>query len=500
MEQTIQTLDWIVIAGYILGMLIVGWYFSRKTKTSEDYMLGGRNMKSWMVGMSLFATLLSAISYLMIPGEIIKHGPMIALGVVAVPFTYLIVGYFLIPKIMEQNVSSAYELLEIRLGVSVRILASFIFLVMRLTWMAVIIYLCAVKVVVPITGWSEDAALWISIAMGVITVIYTSMGGLRAVVLTDVVQTMVLLGAAIVVMILIAKELGGFSAWIPREIPETWVRWSFFDPKARVSFMTVFIHVFGWWICTSGSDQMAIQRYLSTRNDKAARKALLTTLICDLSVSSIFLGLLGLGLFAYFTARPDLLPAGATAVGDCADKLFPHFIVIGLPVGITGLVIAGLLAAAMSSLSSGINSSCLSITQDFVERFRSTKFSEMGRVKIARYISFGIGILIVLASLVVNNVRGNLLEVCYKTVNLPVASLFIPFFMTLFVRRATELGTFIGMLAALAVAIMVAYCKELFGVEISFLWILPISLGTGILVSVVLSYLSPSKKEQIKSE
>ena len=100
MEQTIQTLDWIVIAAYILGMLVVGWYFSRKTKTSEDYMLGGRKMKSWMVGMSLFATLLSAISYLMVPGEIIKYGPMITLAIVAYPFVYFVVGYFLIPKIM----------------------------------------------------------------------------------------------------------------------------------------------------------------------------------------------------------------------------------------------------------------------------------------------------------------------------------------------------------------------------------------------------------------
>ncbi len=142
----------------------------------------------------------------------------------------------------------------------------------------------------------------------------------------------------------------------------------------------------------------------------------------------------------------------------------------------------------------------MSISQDFVERFRKTKFSELNRVRLARYISFGVGVLIVLASLVVNNVRGNLLEVCYKTVNLPAAALFIPFFMALFVRRATELATFIGTLAALASAIMVAYSNELFGKEISVFWILPISLGTGILVGVGLSYLSPSKKERIQSE
>ena len=245
------TLDWVVIGLYAVGMLAVGSYFSRRVKTSEDYMLGGRRMRPWAVGLSLFATLLSAISYLASPGEIIKYGPMLLVcGVSAYPVIFLIVGWLLIPSIMKMKVSSAYELLEIRLGLSVRMLASVLFLVIRLVWMAVIIYMCAVKVIIPIMGWSQNAAIWVSIAMGIITVIYTSMGGLRAVVLTDVTQTFILFAAAVISIILICKELGSPVAWVPEKVPETWLAWKFFDPQARLSFLTVFISTSTWYICT----------------------------------------------------------------------------------------------------------------------------------------------------------------------------------------------------------------------------------------------------------
>lgn len=275
MDQKLQMLDWIVIAVYVLGMLVVGWYFSRRTKTNEDYMLGGRTMKPWAVGLSLFATMLSTISYLATPGEVIKYGPMLLSGMLAYPLIFLVVGWVLIPSIMKMNIGSAYELLELRLGPSVRVLASVIFLVMRLMWMAVIIHLCASKVIVPIMGWSESTALWVSITMGVITIVYSSMGGLRAVVFTDVAQTFILFGGAILSLVLIAKQLGGISTWFPQELPAGWVEWKLFDTGARWSFGTAVLSFFAWWVCTAGSDQMAIQRYLATRDAKSARRMFL---------------------------------------------------------------------------------------------------------------------------------------------------------------------------------------------------------------------------------
>ncbi|MCK5208594.1 MAG: Na+:solute symporter, partial [Cyclobacteriaceae bacterium] len=228
--------------------------------------------------------------------------------------------------------------------------------------------------------------------MGVVTVIYTSFGGIRSVVLTDVVQTFILFGGTILAIILIANQLGGISAIIPSEWPEQWSGWVFFDTQARVSFFTAFIAAFGWYVCTAGSDQMAIQRYLATRDVKAAQRMYLSSIVSNILVY-ILLAILGLALFAYFKKHPEFI-IGGTSVIEGADLLFPRFIVIGLPMGFSGLVLAGLLAASMSSLSSGINSSALSIINDIILRFRKNIVTGADQVKLAKIISFGIGIMI----------------------------------------------------------------------------------------------------------
>ena len=489
-----QILDWIVIGIYAAGMLAVGAYFSRKSKTSEDYLLGGRRMRSWTVGLSLFASLFSAISYLSVPGEVIKFGPMLLCGLLAYPFAYIVVGWFLIPAIMETKVSSAYELLEIRLGVKIRVFASLLFLVLRLLWMSLIIYMCAVKVVVPIMGWPESAALWVGVVMVVLTTAYTSMGGLRAVVFTDVVQTLILFGAAVCSVILINRRLGGVSTWFPNEWPDGWLEWKIFDTKARISAGTAFLSVFTWQVCVAGSDQMSIQRYLATRNVKAARRGYLTQLITSTLVW-IVLGFLGLALMSYFRTNPQLLPTGATSISDCADVLFPRFILVGLPVGVTGIVIAGLLAAAMSSLSSGVNSSCLAISKDFIGRFRKKKVSESAEVRIAKITSLAVGIIVILLSLIIGNVKGNLLDLSYKTNSIFIAPFFVPFFMAFYFRRAGEFATFIGTIASVIASILISFSAELFGSEheISIMWIMPIALVTGIAVSVLVHLIRPNK-------
>jgi len=497
-RMSLTSLDWLVIIVYGIGMLLVGFYFSRINKNPDDYMLGGRQMKSWRVGLSLFATLFSAVTYLSLPGEMIKHGPMIWCIVASLPFIYIVVAYFFIPFIMKLKITSAYELLETKLGLRNRLLAASYFLIMRFVWMAVIIYMVAEKVIVPIMGWPEQTALLISIVMGIVTVIYTSFGGLRGVVLTDVVQTFILFGGTILAVVLIIRQLGSVSAIIPSHWPKNWAGWVFFNTKVRVSFLTAFIATFGWYVCTAGSDQMAIQRYLATRDVKAARQMYLSSLISNLLVYFL-LAVLGLALFAYFKAHPELMPAHSSIIGE-ADLLFPRFIVIGLPAGFSGLVLAGLLAASMSSLSSGINSSSLSIINDFILRLRSHPISEDNQVRLAKIISAGIGVVIVLLSLVMGNVKGNLLEMTYKTINLLVAPLFVPFFMAMFVSWARPAGTFAGTLAAGVAAALISFSQELFGITISFLWIIPGSFLVGVVVSMVLSAFPLTKEFKIKDD
>ncbi len=503
-------LDLAVIGVYALGMLSVGWYYSRRTGTQEEYLLGGRKMRPLTVGVSLFASLISTISYLAWPGEVIKNGPMYVTSILAYPLIALVVGWGIIPFIMRLKVTSAYEILEVRLGPSVRTLGSVLFLSLRLMWMSVIVYATTTKVLVPLLGLNPSATPAVCAVLAFVTVIYTAMGGLRAVVITDVIQSVILFGAAIVTVVTVTVSLGGVGGWWPSQWAAHWPEPVYgYDPNARITLFGAVLATFTWFFCTSASDQIAIQRYLATRDAKAARTVLFTSLVADAMVA-LLLASVGLGLLAYFQAFPGLLPHGQTALAD-ADKLFPQFIVIGLPTGLSGLVVAGLLACAMSALSAGINSTCSVITVDFIDRFRirRTAFpgrleeatawkghptaperTEADRVKSLRIVSILVGVVVVSLSLLVNMIQGNLLEICYKVVNLLTAPLAGLFFLAMFVRWAKGFGALVGAACGLTTVVAITYWKELTGTQgISFLWAMPLSLvvevGVGALVSLI---------------
>lgn len=477
-------LDWVVISGYMASMVLIGWLYSRRTKTTDDYLLGGRAMRPWAVGLSLFATLLSTITYLALPGETIKYGPMIITQLIAYPFIVGVVGWFVIPRVRTLKATSAYEILEQRLGLSVRMLGSFMFLVLRLMWMAVIIYATTSKVLIPLFGWPQEATPWVCALLGMITVAYTSMGGLRAVVFTDVLQTFILFGGAVLALLMITVKVGGVGNWWPAEWASSWdkpVLW--FDTDARVTVASAALAAFIWFVCTSGSDQMAIQRYLATRDTKAARRMYIVNMFFG-AIVQVFLVTLGFALLAYFRIHPQLLPTGESLTSG-SDRLFTHFIVFELPMGVTGLVIAGLLAAAMSSLSSGVNSSCAVITVDFIARFRPD--DETDHVRLAKVISWVVGAVVVLLSCLVSFVEGNLLEVTFKVSNLLTVPLFILFFVAIFVPWGTAFGAWAGCIVSSIIAVGIAFFENIFG--LSFLWIMPGALAGGIVAGLIGSLL-----------
>ena len=490
--HSLVTLDWLVIGGYMLGMIAVGWYYARRTTTTDDYLLGGRNMNPVTLGLSLFATLLSTVTYLSLPGEVIRFGPMVLGMLAAFPLAYVIAGWLLIPFIMRLPITSAYELLETRLGLSVRMLGSSFFLTMRLAWMAVIIYATSDTVLVPLLGWQHSATPYLCMALGAITLVYTSMGGLRAVVLTDVVQTVVLFGAALITIVLVSIKTGGISGWWPSSWPAHWPTPEFgfgSGTSTRMTFLLALVATLTWWICTAGSDQMAIQRYLATRDARAARRVLATSLVANTLVQLILVGV-GFALLAYFRLNPHMIADGQSMLAN-ADSLFPRFIALALPPGVSGLVVAGLLAAAMSSLSSGINSSCSVLIADFIDRFRrrplgqaTTAQTEVDHIRLAKYVSVAVGVIVVGFSCGVGVVQGNLFEVSYKVINLLTVPLFGLFFMAMFVRWATTAGTILGAFAGLAVLVAINFWQDITGTPgISFLWGMPLGLATQILIA-----------------
>ena len=261
-----------------------------------------------------------------------------------------------------------------------------------------------------------------------------------------------------------------------------------------MTLVSVFLAVFCWHTCTAGSDQIVIQRYFATRDAKAARKVLVINLIADF-LAMLLMALVGLALIAYFTANPGMFGDDQSLTNN-SDQLFPRFISKGLPVGITGLVIAGLLAAAMSSLSSGMNSASSVITSDFISRLRSSELEEKSKIVIARWVSVLIGVVVVTLSLFVDQVPGNLFEVANKVVNLFVSPLFVLFFLAMFVRFSNARGAWCGVLTSITIAVLIAFWEEITGHKgISFLWIMPAAFVGGTLVGTVASFVLRTKQE-----
>lgn len=529
-QAGLTVIDWAIICLYAISTIGLGWYFGRKQESTKEYFVGNGNMNPILIGVSLFATLLSTITYLSLPGEVLGKGPAFLTRLFALPFVFLVVGYVLIPVYMRQRVTSAYELLEEKLGLGLRMLGVVMFLMMRLVWMTLLVYLAS-KAMTVMMGVDESWIPWIVLVTGSVSVIYTSLGGLKAVVITDLMQTILLFCGALMIVATVTYDFGGFG-WMPTGWHANWDHQPIFDfnPKTRITVVGTVLSVFIWYVCTAGGDQVSIQRFMSTRDAKAARKALGTQMIVGASVT-IVLAFVGFALLGYFEAHPEFVPANMD-LKENADDFFPHFIAFHLPVGVSGLVVAAMFAAAMSSIDSGVNSITAVVMTDLLDRFGLKPKSEKQHVLIARLLALGIGAIIVFGSIFVGGIEGNITKVTAKIVNMFVTPLFSLFFFALFVRFARPLGVWIGMILGISTALILAFSGAIvfflyenagidpatFGTEIvtkidpvtnleyqfandpvSFLWIGPVALFvnivSGLIACKVQEAISPRKTE-----
>lgn len=494
-QNGLAFVDWVIIACYASGTLGLGYYYSRRQQSTDEYFTGGGHMNSTLIGFSLFATLLSTISYLSGPGEAIAKGPTGMLTMLAIPIIYLVVGYGLIPLYMRRHVTSTYELLEERLGVGIRLLGASQFIVLRLVWMSLLIYLSGEAMAV-IVGVGDEWIPLIVFATGFVAVVYTSLGGLRAVVITDFVQTILMLGGALLVILMVSVDQGGFS-WFPTTWQDNWDHQPLFsfDPGVRISVLGLILYSVIWYICTCGGDQTVVQRFMATSDAAAARRALRTQLLVG-AVIGTALSVVGFALLGYFKVHGDVLPEGI-GIATNADKIFPHFISFHLPAGVSGLVVAAMFAAAMSSVDSGVNSICAVVTSDFLDRFGRQPQTDKEHVRLARWLAFGIGTIVVFGSSFMEHVPGNITAVTAKTTNLLVTPIFGLFFFALFVPFARPAGVVVGTICGIATAVLIAFSGPIFGVNpetgedpISFMWISPcallVNLAIGALVSLAI--------------
>ena len=482
-------LDWVLIGLYALTTILLGWYFGRRRQSRQEYFVGSGQMNPLLIGVSLFATLLSTISYLSIPGEAAGKGPINMTAMLALPLVYLTVGYLLLPVYMRQKVTSAYELLEDRLGLGIRLLGASMFLLLRLVWMSLLIYVAAKAVTVMlgidywilhygaadqwITGVSQkidwiiqfhEGEIWIScvpvivLFTGFVALIYTTLGGLRAVVITDFMQTALLFGGALLVIVHVTLDRGGLQ-WFPTTWEANWDTQPLFswDPRVRITMVGTIVNAFVWYVATAGGDQTSVQRFMATRDARSARLALGSQMCVNVLVG-VTLYIVGFALLGFFRDHPEHL-AGLDLKHD-ADDLFSRFIANHLGPGVSGLVVAAMFAAAMSSIDSGVNSITAVVSSDFLGRFGWQPRSERGQTRLSQGLAFGIGVTVVVGSAFMKFIEGNITEVTNKTVNLLTTPIFALFCFALFIRFSRPLGVLVGWICGTSVAAFIAFSSS----------------------------------------
>lgn len=483
--DALTSLDYTAITLYFIFMMGMGYYFSRRQHSTEEYFVAGRNMPWWAVGISIFATLLSTITYLAVPGEMIKHGVAALANMLAFPLIFVVVGFIIIPYFMRMRATSAYEYLEKRFDISTRLFAAVLFALIRLSWMGIVVF-TASRALAKIANIKPDYVWLVALAVGIIAIVYTTMGGVRAVIWTDVVQFIILMGGAIFTVIFVAIATGeGPGVWWENatatavgttEDRSNQPLWSW-DPFERLTYGGAMIQMFFWWVCTASSDQVAIQRYFSTPSVAAARRAFAANLVAGVTIL-VLLALCGIALLSYYQGH---LP-------DTPDQVFPHFIRHGLPRGVAGLVVAALFAAAMSSLDSGMNSISTVATVDFYHRFCKTKPDPKTELFVARLITFvagcvSVAICVMLAA-ISEEKRGNITDVTNNLNTFIVGGLGGLFFIAIFQRRCTGPQAIASAMLGMMVGLVLGWGHywEMYGVikpavpiKFSWMWIIPIS-------------------------
>lgn len=378
-------LNWTVLVAYLLGMLALGYYFMRRENSSEDFFKGGGRIPWWAAGISIYATMLSAITYMAYPAKAYAtdwtYYPML---VTILLVSFPVVRYYL-PFFRRLNVTSAYEYLERRFNAATRLMASALFIVFMVARMALVLYLPSLALTA-VTG--IDIYLCI-LLMGIITIVYCTMGGVEAVVWGDVVQGFILVGGAIFsVAYLVLGTEGGVNGFI--DIASTDGKFRLFDWSLDYRSATFWVVIIGGMannLISYTSDQTVIQRYLTTKDEGSARRSILFNGVMSVFVSVAFFAI-GAGLYTFFKTHPAELDYTMAKT----DVIFPLFMMSQLPAGIAGLLIAAIFAATMSTISSNINSVATAFSVDFYRRFRPS-VTDAGMVSVARGASIVSGLL-----------------------------------------------------------------------------------------------------------
>jgi len=437
----LRWLDALVVTGYMVAMVAIGLRFARRQTTTEAYFVARRSIPAWAVGMSLLATIISAVTFIAYPGSgYAGNWSMLVPGIMVV-VVLIIVGATVVPFYRHAVGMSAYEYFGNRFGYPARAYSSLAFVVGTFSKMAFIVYLLGLTIA-SMTGWRLDA---IVITVGVITTFYTLLGGLEAVIWADVVQGFILwLAILICVAYLLFLPPGGPSAaWAVSQGNHKFAMGNADLSFSRPTIVVFLIYGFFWYLQKYTADQTMVQRYLSVKSDKEALRGLILGAALCIPVWTLFM-FIGTQLWAFYRLTGESLPAYITK----ADQVFPYFIRTHVPAGVAGLIMAALFGAAMATLSSDLNCISVVVVEDFYHSIW-LQATDDRRLQMAKYFVAICGTAVVLLAIKLARSQGTALSLWYTISAIVAGGLAGLFLLGFLSTRANRQGAYAGIVASL---------------------------------------------------
>jgi SSS family solute:Na+ symporter len=460
---TFSTLNYIILAVYLLAMIAIGVWFAGKNKTTEDYFLAGRKMPWLVVGMSMYASLTSAITFMALPStaynENISFLVVSLISPLVAPFLVLI----FYPFYHRLRVVTSYEYIDRRFGRAARFAVSGLFVLARLCWLGTVIYAPALALAT-VTSIPLYACI---LMMGVMATLYTALGGLAADIWTDVVQFVIMIVGALWLVVTLVNRVpdGASGIWqLASDTGRLHILSLDFNLYA-MSGIVVAITYFFQLMQDYGTDQTTVQRMMAVPTMRGVAKAIFFNSLVDFVIVATLL-FIGLGLFAYHTAYPALLPEGLKS-----DQILPYYIIHALPDGVSGLLITALFAAAMSSMDSGISCVATVIINDFLRPLRGRQVADAHDLRTARWLTLALGVFSTAVAFYISSFE-RLIEAYTSFISLFNAPILALFLLGIFSRRAQLTHWLAGAVVGVAANLWVQ--KQ---TEVHWIYYFPLSLA-----------------------
>ncbi|MCL4782088.1 MAG: sodium:solute symporter [Bryobacterales bacterium] len=431
-----RLVDLIVVAAYLGIIALIGTRFSKRQTSTESYFVAKRSIPGWAMGMSMLATMISSVTFVAYPGSSYAGNWSLLVPGFLILATLPLVAKVVIPFYREEVGMSAYEYFEKRFGRPARLYASAAFSLAHFSKMGFVLYLMALTIT-SMTGWNITAVI---LSVAILMVIYTVVGGIEAVVWTDVVQGFVLwVGIVVALGYLLFLPAGGPSAVF--SIAAEHGKFSLGDLSwdwTRPTIPVAILYGLFWYGQRYVADQTMVQRYLLAKSDRSALRGVSLGAMLCVPIWALFM-LIGTSVWAFFQLSGETIPATITK----ADQMFPYFLSEHLPPGMLGLLLAALAGAAMTMLASDLNSLASVATEDFYRAARPYA-SDRERLRAAKVIVVIVGLLNIVTALVLVHTKGSALSMWFVVSAIASGGLAGLFLLAFLVKRATRTGAYTG--------------------------------------------------------